>query len=53
MITTRHRPLAAAAAERAWADHRGQIMLRARELGHEFSTEDIMRIWGWKKMPVR
>jgi uncharacterized damage-inducible protein DinB len=34
------------------AHHRGQIMLRARELGHEFSTEDIMRIWGWKKMPV-
>jgi uncharacterized damage-inducible protein DinB len=33
------------------AHHRGQIMLRARELGHEFSTEDVMRIWGWKKLP--
>jgi uncharacterized damage-inducible protein DinB len=32
------------------AHHRGQIMLRARELGHDFSTEDIMRIWGWKKL---
>jgi uncharacterized damage-inducible protein DinB len=33
------------------AHHRGQIMLRARELGHDFPTEDIMRIWGWKKLP--
>ena len=32
------------------AHHRGQIMMRAREMGHEFSTEDIMRIWGWKKL---
>jgi uncharacterized damage-inducible protein DinB len=33
------------------AHHRGQIMLRARELGHAFSGEDLMRIWGWKRMP--
>jgi uncharacterized damage-inducible protein DinB len=33
------------------AHHRGQIMLRARELGHAFSSEDVMRLWGWKKMP--
>ena len=32
------------------AHHRGQIMLRARELGHAFSGEDVMRIWGWKRM---
>jgi uncharacterized damage-inducible protein DinB len=33
------------------AHHRGQIMLRARELGHVFSSDDVMRIWGWKAMP--
>lgn len=33
------------------AHHRGQIMLRARELGHTFPSADIMRIWGWKKLP--
>lgn len=33
------------------AHHRGQITLRARELGHEFGKDDVMRIWGWKKMP--
>jgi uncharacterized damage-inducible protein DinB len=32
------------------AHHRGQIMMRANELGHAFATEDVMRIWGWKKM---
>jgi uncharacterized damage-inducible protein DinB len=33
------------------AHHRGQIMMRARELGHTFSGEDVMRVWGWKRMP--
>ena len=33
------------------AHHRGQIMMRARELGHSFAGEDVMRIWGWKKLP--
>jgi uncharacterized damage-inducible protein DinB len=32
------------------AHHRGQIAMRARELGHEFPGDDVMRIWGWKKM---
>jgi uncharacterized damage-inducible protein DinB len=32
------------------AHHRGQIVLRARELGHALSGEDVMKIWGWKKM---
>ena len=30
----------------------GQILLQlARTLGHRFSGDDIMRIWGWKKLP--
>ena len=33
------------------AHHRGQIMLRARELGHTFTGADVMRIWGWKRLP--
>jgi uncharacterized damage-inducible protein DinB len=33
------------------AHHRGQITLRARELGHVFSGDDVMRIWGWKRLP--
>jgi uncharacterized damage-inducible protein DinB len=33
------------------AHHRGQIMLRARELGHQFTGDDVMRVWGWKKLP--
>jgi uncharacterized damage-inducible protein DinB len=33
------------------AHHRGQISMLARALGHRLSTEDVMRIWGWKKMP--
>jgi uncharacterized damage-inducible protein DinB len=32
------------------AHHRGQIMLRARELGHAFAGADVMRIWGWKRI---
>jgi uncharacterized damage-inducible protein DinB len=31
--------------------HRGQICMLARALGHQFSKDDVMRIWGWKKMP--
>jgi uncharacterized damage-inducible protein DinB len=30
------------------AHHRGQICVFARDLGHEFKSEDTMRIWGWK-----
>ena len=30
------------------AHHRGQICALARDLGHQFSAEDTMRIWGWK-----
>ena len=33
------------------AHHRGQIMMRARDLGHAFTTNDTMRIWGWKQLP--
>jgi uncharacterized damage-inducible protein DinB len=33
------------------AHHRGQICGLACDLGHEFSSEDTMRIWGWKAMP--
>ena len=30
------------------AHHRGQVCLLARALGHEFSGDDTMRLWGWK-----
>jgi len=33
------------------AHHRGQICTVARDLGHEFRSEDIMRLWGWKALP--
>jgi uncharacterized damage-inducible protein DinB len=33
------------------AHHRGQIAQAARMLGHKFSGDDTMRIWGWKKLP--
>ena len=33
------------------AHHRGQLCLLAKALGHKFSGDDIMRIWGWKTMP--
>lgn len=33
------------------AHHRGQISMLARQMGHRFSGDDIMRIWGWKKLP--
>jgi uncharacterized damage-inducible protein DinB len=31
------------------AHHRGQICLLARDLGHTFSGDDVMRMWGWKR----
>jgi uncharacterized damage-inducible protein DinB len=34
------------------AHHRGQICALARDLGHEFKSEDTMRIWGWKALPT-
>lgn len=33
------------------AHHRGQICMIARSLGHRFSKDDVMRIWGWKSLP--
>lgn len=30
------------------AHHRGQICSLARDLGHVFSGDDTMRLWGWK-----
>jgi uncharacterized damage-inducible protein DinB len=35
------------------AHHRGQIFMLAKSLGHEFRTEDVMRVWGWKALPGR
>ena len=36
------------------AHHRGQICSLARDLGHQFTSEDIMRLWGWKALaPTR
>jgi len=32
------------------AHHRGQICMLASDLGHEFSGDDTMRLWGWKKI---
>ncbi|HET7617337.1 MAG TPA: DinB family protein [Vicinamibacterales bacterium] len=32
------------------AHHRGQLMLRLREFGHDLSGEDVMKVWGWKKV---
>jgi uncharacterized damage-inducible protein DinB len=34
------------------AHHRGQICVLARDLGHEFKAEDMMRMWGWKALPA-
>ncbi len=31
--------------------HRGQICMLARALGHRLSQDDVMRIWGWKRLP--
>lgn len=33
------------------AHHRGQICMLARALGHQLSKVEVMRIWGWKKLP--
>jgi uncharacterized damage-inducible protein DinB len=33
------------------AHHRGQICRLAQSLGHRLSKDDVMRIWGWKKLP--
>jgi uncharacterized damage-inducible protein DinB len=32
------------------AHHRGQICMLARDLGHQFRGEEVMRIWGWKAL---
>jgi uncharacterized damage-inducible protein DinB len=32
------------------AHHRGQIVTLAKDLGHEFTGDDVMKIWGWKKL---
>jgi uncharacterized damage-inducible protein DinB len=34
------------------AHHRGQVCSLARALGHRLSKEEVMRIWGWKKLPI-
>ena len=34
------------------AHHRGQICVLARDLGHSFSGDDRMRLWGWKAIPA-
>jgi uncharacterized damage-inducible protein DinB len=33
------------------AHHRGQICSLAHALGYRLSKDDVMRIWGWKKLP--
>ena len=33
------------------AHHRGQIVVLAKDLGHEFEGEDITRLWGWRALP--
>jgi uncharacterized damage-inducible protein DinB len=33
------------------AHHRGQIFSLARSLGHEFSAQDVTRVWGWRALP--
>jgi len=33
------------------AHHRGQICTLARDLGHEFGSGDMTRVWGWKSLP--
>ena len=35
------------------AHHRGQIFMVAKALGHEFRTEDVTRVWGWKTLPSK
>jgi uncharacterized damage-inducible protein DinB len=31
--------------------HRGQICMLSRALGHRLSKDEVMRVWGWKKLP--
>jgi hypothetical protein len=33
------------------AHHRGQIVVLAKDLGHEFKGEEITRLWGWRALP--
>jgi uncharacterized damage-inducible protein DinB len=33
------------------AHHRGQICRLAAALGHRLSQDDVMHVWGWKKLP--
>jgi len=33
--------------------HRGQICMLARGLGHRLSKDDVMRVWGWKRLPLQ
>lgn len=33
------------------AHHRGQITRQARELGWQQTEEEVLRLWGWKKLP--
>lgn len=33
------------------AHHRGQIVVLAKDLGHEFSPVDVTRMWGWRALP--
>jgi uncharacterized damage-inducible protein DinB len=33
------------------AHHRGQISSLARALGYRLSKDDVMRMWGWKRLP--
>lgn len=32
------------------AHHRGQITALARAFGHRLSSDEVMKIWGWKKL---
>jgi uncharacterized damage-inducible protein DinB len=34
------------------AHHRGQITMRAHELGHRLSGVDVMKLWGWKRLTL-
>jgi uncharacterized damage-inducible protein DinB len=33
------------------AHHRGQIVTLAKDLGYEFRSEDMTRLWGWRALP--
>jgi len=35
------------------AHHRGQISMRLKDLGYVLKAEDVVRIWGWKKLDSR